>query len=89
MCIQTELDRLINIINTEFPNLKINQYKVQNSYDFSDRTQLKETNTRPELSPNFCITNINSIDYIQFSKKSIIKKFVIKQILNHMICKKN
>ncbi len=78
MCIQTELNRLINILNTEFPNLKIDQYTVQNPYDFTDKTQLKETNTKPELPSNFCITNINSVDYIQFSKKINDKKVCYK-----------
>lgn len=77
MCIQTELNRLINIINTEFPSLKIDQYTIQNPYDFTDKIQLKETN-RPELPPNFCITNINSVDYIQFSKKINGKKICYK-----------
>jgi hypothetical protein len=77
MCIQTELDRLINIINTEFPNLKINQCTVQNPYDFIDNTQLKENN-RPKLPSNFCITNINKVDYIQFSKKINDKKVCYK-----------
>jgi len=77
MCIQTELDRLINIINTEFPNLKINQYTVQNPYNFIDNTQLKENN-RPKLPSNFCITNINKVDYIQFSKKINDKKVCYK-----------
>jgi len=77
MCIQTELDRLINIINTEFPNLKINQYTVQNPYNFIDNTQLKENN-RPKLPSNFCITNINKVDYIQFSKKVNDKKVCYK-----------
>ncbi len=81
MCIQTELDRLINEINSLYPNLKIQKYTVKNPYDFIDTKPLKE-NIRPILPSNFCITNINSTDYIQFTKKindkTISYKIVIK-----------
>jgi hypothetical protein len=41
MCIQTELDRLIDEINQDFPNLNIQKYTVKNPYDFTDKTPLK------------------------------------------------
>lgn len=41
MCIQTELDRLIDEINKLFPNLNIEKYTVKNPYDFINKTQLK------------------------------------------------
>jgi hypothetical protein len=78
MCIQTELDRLINILNLQYPNLNIESYKVKNPFDFNDDTKLKEI-TRPEMPPNFCITNINLVDYIQFSKKINDKKVSYKK----------
>jgi len=77
MCIQTELNRLIDIINTEYPNLNIPKYIIQNSYDFTDKTPLKE-NIKPNMPENFSICNINGIDYIQFSKKINDKKIQYK-----------
>jgi hypothetical protein len=80
MCIQTEINRLIDIINKEYPNLKISKYTVQNPYNFIDKTLLKENN-RPEMPPNFCIANINKIDHIQFSKKINDKKVSYKRVI--------
>lgn len=69
MCIQTELNRLINIINEKYQDLDIQEYTIENPYDFTDKTPLTENNC-PELPRNFCIINVNKIDYIQFSKKN-------------------
>jgi hypothetical protein len=80
MCIQTEVNRLIDIINKEYPNLKIQKYSVKNPYDFTDKTLLKENN-RPEMPPNFCIANINTIDYIQFTKTINDKKVSYKRVI--------
>lgn len=79
MCIQTELDRLIDILNKDFPNLKIEKYKVEKPHDFVDKTQLREQKNKPELPTNFCVTNINSVDYIQFSKKKDNKNVCYKR----------
>ena len=38
MCIQTELDRLTDMINKEYSNLNIPKYTVKNPYDFTDKT---------------------------------------------------
>ena len=80
MCIQTELNRLIDIINTEYSDLKIPNYTVVNPYDFTDKTLLKE-NIRPDMPQNFCITNINKIDHIQFTKKIDDKKVSYKTVI--------
>lgn len=81
MCIQTELNRLIDEINNSYPNLKIQKYTVKNPHDFIDSKPLKEK-IRPIMPPNFCIANINSIDHIQFTKKindkNVSYKVVIK-----------
>lgn len=80
MCVQSELDRLINEINNQYPNLKIKKYTVKNPYDFIDSKPLKE-NIRPDMPPNFCIANINSIDHIQFTKKINDKKVSYKTVI--------
>ena len=77
MCIQTELDRLIDKINESFPNLNIEKYTVKNPYDFIDKTPLKENN-KPVLPRNFSIYNGAGKDYIQFSKKIDNKKVSYK-----------
>jgi hypothetical protein len=79
MCIQTELDRLIEIINKEFPCLNIEKYTVKNPYDFIDKTQ--KENNKPKLPANFCVCNIKNIDYIQFSKKIDDKKLSYKKVI--------
>ena len=93
MCIQTELNRLIDIINTTYPNLKIQNYTIKNPYDFTDKTLLKE-DIRPIMPPNFCITTINNIDHIQFTKKinektisykTVIKSYDLQKELNEFI----
>ena len=81
MCIQTELDKLINEINKEFPNLNIEQYTVKNPYDFIDNIPLKENN-KPIMPKNFSICNINGIDYIQFCKIINEKKISLKTKIN-------
>ena len=73
MCIQTELDKLIDKLNDEYSFLELQKYIVDNPYDFIDKTPLKITN-RPKLPNNFSISNINSIDYIQYSKTIDDKK---------------
>ena len=80
MCIQTELDKLTDEINVLYPNLKIEKYTVKNPYDFIDKKTLKEDN-KPTLPPNFCITNINLIDHIQFTKKIDNKKVSYKTVI--------
>ena len=80
MCIQTELDKLTDEINVLYPNLKIEKYTVKNPYDFIDKKTLKEDN-KPTMPPNFCITNINLIDHIQFTKKIDNKKVSYKTVI--------
>jgi hypothetical protein len=77
MCIQTELDRLIDEINESYPDLNIQKYTVKNPYDFTDKKQLKENN-KPSMPINFSICNINGTDYIQFTKKINNKKVSYK-----------
>ena len=93
MCIQTELNKLTDEINFLYPNLKIEKYTVKNPYDFIDIKPLKEDN-RPTMPPNFCITNINSIDHIQFTKKinnktisykTVIRSYDIQKELNDFV----
>lgn len=36
LCIQTELSKLIDDINMDFPNIKLENYKVINPYNFTD-----------------------------------------------------
>jgi hypothetical protein len=81
MCIQTELDRLIDEINKEFTNLNIQKYTVNNPHDFIDKTPLRENN-KPPMPKNYSICNINNIDYIQFSKKIDGKKISLKTKIN-------
>ena len=80
MCIQTEINRLINEINNLYPNLQIEKYIVQNPYDFTDKTLLKENN-KPIMPSNFCIANINKIDHIQFTKKINDKNTSYKRVI--------
>ena len=81
MCIQTEINRFIDEINNLYSNLKLEKYSVKNPYDFIDSKPLKN-NIKPIMPSNFCITNINSIDNIQFTKKinnkNVSYKIVIK-----------
>ena len=92
MCIQTELDRLIEIINKEFPSLNIKKYTVKNPYDFIDKTQ--KENTKPILPHNFCICHVTGKDHIQFSKtidgkkvsyKTVIKSYDLQKELDNFV----
>ena len=80
MCIQTELDRLIDEINESFPNLHIEKYTVKNPNDFTDKTQLKENN-KPVLPDNFCICYVTGKDHIQFTKTIDAKKISYKKVI--------
>lgn len=80
MCIQTELDRLIDEINESFPNLNIEKYTVKNPHDFTDKTQLKENN-KPVLPENFCICHVTGKDHIQFTKTIDGKKISYKKVI--------
>ncbi len=76
--IQNEFDNFINIVNTKFPQLKLNKYQIPN---IPDNFKIFETSTtenkhssieevlKPDMPTNFSITNVNNIDYIQFCKK--------------------
>jgi hypothetical protein len=79
MCIQTELDRLIDEINEAYPDLNIPKYTVKNPYDFIDKTQ--KENNKPILPDNFCICHLNGKDYIQFTKKINDKKVSYKKVI--------
>ena len=74
LCIQSELNNIIDEINIKHPTLNIQKYNVINKYDFIDKTLLKEESLKPIMPNNFSICNINNIDYIQFSKTIDDKK---------------
>jgi hypothetical protein len=80
MCIQTELDRLIDEINESYPDLNIQKYTVQNPYDFTDNKPLKENN-KPVLPDNFSICHVTGKDHIQFSKTIDDKKISYKKVI--------
>ena len=69
LCIQTELNKLINDINEKYPNLKIQDYIIKNLYDFIDKTPLKKSDDKPSMPVNFSICTINGVKHIQFCKK--------------------
>ena len=77
LCIQTELDRLIDILNNIY-NFNIPEFIIENPYDFVDQVSLKIPRIKPSLCKNFSICTINDIDYIQFSKKKYDKKYQYK-----------
>ena len=81
MCIQTEIDRLIDDINKTFPNIKIDKYNVMQPRDFIDKTILKISN-KPIMPRNFSICNTKGVDYIQFCKKINDKKITLKTKIN-------
>jgi hypothetical protein len=92
MCIQTELDRLIDEINEAYPDLNIPKYTVKNPYDFIDKTQ--KENNKPILPDNFCICHLTGKDYIQFSKtingkkisyKTVIKSYDLQKELDNFV----
>lgn len=74
LCIQSELNSIIDEINIKHPTLNIQKYNVINKYNFIDKTLLKEESLKPIMPNNFSICNINNIDYIQFSKTIDDKK---------------
>jgi len=80
MCIQTELDRLIDEINESYPDLNIQKYTVKNPYDFTDNKPLKENN-KPVLPDNFSICHVTGKDHIQFSKTIDDKKISYKKVI--------
>jgi hypothetical protein len=93
MCIQTELDKLITEINKQYPDLKIDNYVVQNPYDFKDKTELKPVNKR-KLPTNFSICTVNGKEYIQFCKsidgikkqyKTVLKSTDLQSELNTFV----
>lgn len=93
MCIQTELNRLINEVNKKFTNLNIEKYTVKNPYDFIDKMPLKENN-KPILPINFSICNVTNKDHIQFTKKinnkivsykTVIKSYDLQNELDNFV----
>ena len=80
MCIQTELNRLIDEINKKYPELNINKYTIENPYDFTD-TKLLKVNSKPIMPTNFSICNINNIEHIQFCKKINNKRYQYKYVI--------
>ena len=69
LCIQTELNRLINDVNEKYSNLKIENYIIKNPYDFVDKKPLKEPDDKLKMPKNFSICTINGVKHIQFCKK--------------------
>lgn len=78
MNIQTELDRLIDEVNKEYPNLNLQKYNVKNPMDFTDNTFLRKQSTKPKMPNNFSVLTMNQKDYIQFNKKINGKRYSYK-----------
>ncbi len=76
LCIQTELNNFIKTINEKYPNLKIENYKIKNVYDFIEKVPIY--NLKPVMPTNFSICSVNTVDYIQFCKKINNKKVQYK-----------
>jgi len=81
MCIQTELNRLIELLNDKYPELNIQNYTVENPYDFTDKTRLVEPSKFPDLPRCFTVFNFEGKDYIQYNKKIDGKKYCFKRII--------
>ena len=74
--IMNELNNLIDNVNKEFPELKINKYTITNPNIFDTNEHIikiiESTSTisnKPTMPKNFSICNVNDTDYIQFCKK--------------------
>jgi hypothetical protein len=69
MCIQTEINKLINEINddNDLKHLNLQKVTIENPLDFTDKTPINEKE-KPKLIDNFCIVTLKNIDSIQFSK---------------------
>ena len=70
--IQNKLDELISLLNTNYPELKLEKYIIPNLpiikvYNASNVTLCDLP--KPKLPTNFSITTVNNVDYIQFCKK--------------------
>ena len=93
--IQYELDKLIETINTRYPDNKVAQYVINNADVWNKNNiivkTVAETNPmplnptdikKPVMPTNFSICRINDIDYIQFCKKIDNKKCQYKTKIN-------
>jgi hypothetical protein len=81
MCIQTELNRLIELLNDKYPELNIQNYTVENPYDFTDKIRLVKPSKFPDLPRCFTVFNFEGKDYIQYNKKIDGKKYCFKRII--------
>jgi hypothetical protein len=93
--IQHELNKLIETINTRYPDNKVAQYVINNADVWNKNNiivkTVAETNPvpinqtdikKPIMPTNFSICRINDIDYIQFCKKIDNKKCQYKTKIN-------
>jgi hypothetical protein len=86
--IQLELNKLIDNVNTKFPELLIQQYNVMNPDIWNKNPEVTnyiktiKVNTKPDMPNNFSICNVNDTDYIQFCKKIDNKRYQYKTRIN-------
>ena len=81
--LQLEFNKFIELVNTTYPNLKIDNYIIPNiPSNINIIFNNNETNIKPIMPNNFSITTINNIDYIQFCKKINDKKYQYKVKIN-------
>ncbi len=79
LCIQTELDRLINELNKNHPELNIPMYTIKNAYSFTNKTLFVEP--KPKLCDNFSVFTMKDKQYIQFNKKIDGKRYSYKTLI--------
>jgi hypothetical protein len=78
LCIQTELDRLTDELNKEYPNLNIPKYTIKNPCGFTDNKLLAEPSNKPILGNNLTVFTMKDKQYIQFNKKIDGKRYSYK-----------
>jgi Fe-S-cluster containining protein len=83
LCIQTELDRLINELNKDYPELNISKYIVKKPCSFTDKTLFAEDSKKPKLCDNFSVFTMKDKQYIQFNKKIDGKRYSYKTIIKN------
>ena len=79
LCIQTELDRLINELNKDYPELNISKYTVKKPCSFTNKTLFAEP--KPKLCDNFSVFTMKDKQYIQFNKKIDGKRYSYKSLI--------
>ena len=81
LCIQTEIDRLINELNKDYPELNISKYTVKKPCSFIDKTLFAEDSKKPKLCDNFSVFTMKDKQYIQFNKKIDGKRYSYKSLI--------